>query len=64
LTHWSVKSLANASLTEKGQISQPVKISNGYAIFRLDDIKPSVVKPFDAINADSVFLSILIISFL
>ncbi|MFS3860473.1 peptidylprolyl isomerase [Proteus mirabilis] len=44
--------LANASLTEKGQISQPVKISNGYAIFRLDDIKPSVVKPFDDIKAD------------
>ncbi len=39
-------------MTEKGQISQPVKISNGYAIFRLDDIKPSVVKPFDDIKAD------------
>lgn len=44
--------LANASLTEKGQISEPVKISNGYAIFRLDDVKPSVVKPFDDVKTD------------
>lgn len=44
--------LANASLTEKGQISEPVKISNGYAIFRLDDVKQSVVKPFDEVKTD------------
>ncbi|CRL62389.1 peptidyl-prolyl cis-trans isomerase (rotamase D) [Proteus vulgaris] len=44
--------LANASLTEKGQLSAPVKISNGYAIFRLDDIKQSVVKPFDEVKTD------------
>lgn len=44
--------LAKASLTEKGQISAPVKISNGYAIFRLDDIKQSVVKPFDEVKTD------------
>lgn len=44
--------LANASLTEKGQISAPVKVSNGYAIFRLDDIKPPVVKSFDEVKTD------------
>lgn len=44
--------LANASLTEKGQLSAPVKISNGYAIFRLDDIKSSTVKSFDEAKND------------
>ncbi|MEQ4922768.1 peptidylprolyl isomerase [Proteus hauseri] len=46
--------LANASLTQAGQISAPVKISNGYAIFRLDDMKASVVKPFADVKDDLI----------
>lgn len=46
--------LANASLTEVGQVSTPVKISNGYAIFRLDDMKASVVKPFADVKDDLI----------
>ncbi|MDR0218852.1 MAG: peptidylprolyl isomerase [Enterobacteriaceae bacterium] len=36
-----------AHLTEKGQLSKAIKLSNGYAIFRLDDIKAQVVKPLE-----------------
>ncbi|OAT25584.1 peptidylprolyl isomerase [Proteus myxofaciens] len=46
--------LANANLTEKGQYSEPVKVSNGYAIFRLDDVKPSVEKPFSDAKNDLI----------
>ncbi|CDL80862.1 peptidylprolyl isomerase [Xenorhabdus cabanillasii] len=37
--------IKSAHLTEKEQLSDIIKLSNGYAIFRLDDIKPQVVKP-------------------
>ncbi|PHM36824.1 peptidylprolyl isomerase [Xenorhabdus innexi] len=37
--------IKSAHLTEKGQLSGVIKLSNGYAVFRLDDIKPQVVKP-------------------
>ncbi|OTA18394.1 rotamase [Xenorhabdus vietnamensis] len=37
--------LKSANLTQKGQLSDVIKLSNGYAIFRLDDIKPQEVKP-------------------
>ncbi|WP_446469827.1 peptidylprolyl isomerase [Xenorhabdus stockiae] len=37
--------IKSAHLTEKGQLSAVIKLSNGYAVFRLDDIKPQVVKP-------------------
>ncbi|CAM3632299.1 peptidylprolyl isomerase [Xenorhabdus thuongxuanensis] len=36
--------LKSVNLTQKGQLSDVVKLSNGYAIFRLDDIKPQEVK--------------------
>ncbi|WP_340607991.1 peptidylprolyl isomerase [Xenorhabdus bharatensis] len=36
--------IKSAHLTEKGQLSAVIKLSNGYAIFRLDDVKPQVVK--------------------
>ncbi|PHM67466.1 rotamase [Xenorhabdus stockiae] len=36
--------IKSAHLTEKGQLSTVIKLSNGYAVFRLDDIKPQVVK--------------------
>nr|WP_314263458.1 peptidylprolyl isomerase [uncultured Moellerella sp.] len=43
--------ILSANLTEKGQFSAPVKTDTGYIIFRLDDIKPTVIKPFDEVKA-------------
>ncbi|AYA40964.1 peptidylprolyl isomerase [Xenorhabdus nematophila] len=44
--------LKSANLTQKGQLSEIVKLSNAYAIFRLDDIKPQVIKPLADIHAE------------
>ena len=42
--------LISANLTEKGQISAPIKSQDNYVIFRLDDIKPEAVKPLDEVK--------------
>lgn len=42
--------IANAKLTEKGQISAPVKTGESFVIFRLDDIKPESIKSFDSVK--------------
>lgn len=42
--------IADAKLTEKGQISAPVKSGESFVIFRLDDIKPESVKSFDSVK--------------
>ncbi|OTA21317.1 rotamase [Xenorhabdus beddingii] len=44
--------IKTANLTQKGQLSNVVKLSNGYAIFRLDDIKPQVVKPLEDLRSE------------
>ncbi|PHM63082.1 peptidylprolyl isomerase [Xenorhabdus ishibashii] len=44
--------LKSANLTQKGQLSDVVKLSNGYAIFRLDDIKPQEVKPLADVSSE------------
>uniref|UniRef100_T1HVI9 Periplasmic chaperone PpiD n=1 Tax=Rhodnius prolixus TaxID=13249 RepID=T1HVI9_RHOPR len=41
----TVDELQQANLTEKGQLSEPVKSSVGYLIVRLDDIQAAQVKP-------------------
>ncbi|AOM41144.1 peptidylprolyl isomerase [Xenorhabdus hominickii] len=41
-----------ANLTEKGQFSNVIKLSNGYAIFRLDNIEPQVVKPLADVSLE------------
>jgi len=45
--------IANAKLTEKGQLSAPIKSGSNFVIFRLDDIKPESTKPFDEVK-DSI----------
>lgn len=37
-------------LKQVGQISEPVKTSRGYEIFKLVSYKPSVLKPFDSVE--------------
>ncbi|PHM40048.1 rotamase [Xenorhabdus mauleonii] len=44
--------LKSANLTKKGQLSGVVKLSNGYAIFRLDDIKPQVIEPLTDVRSE------------
>ncbi|MDC9613581.1 peptidylprolyl isomerase [Xenorhabdus khoisanae] len=44
--------IKSANLTQKGQLSGVVKLSNGYAIFRLDDINPQVVKSLEDIRPE------------
>ncbi|MFS1537553.1 MAG: peptidylprolyl isomerase [Candidatus Phlomobacter fragariae] len=41
-----------ANLTKKGQISGVIKLATNYIIFRLDDIKPKVVKPFQSVKTE------------
>ncbi|HGJ5873252.1 MAG TPA: peptidylprolyl isomerase [Arsenophonus apicola] len=41
-----------ANLTKKGQVSGVIKSATNYIIFRLDDIKPEVVKPFQAVKTE------------
>ncbi|EKT53517.1 peptidylprolyl isomerase [Providencia sneebia] len=44
--------IVNANLSEKGQISAPVEYGTNFVIFRLDDIKPENIKPFDSVKND------------
>lgn len=48
----TVDELQQANLTEKGQLSEPVKSSVGYLIVRLDDIQAAQVKPLSAVRDD------------
>ncbi|MFT8210688.1 MAG: peptidylprolyl isomerase [Symbiopectobacterium sp.] len=48
----TIDELQQAKLTEKGQISEPVKSSVGYLIVRLDDIQAAQVKPLSAVRDD------------
>ncbi|HGJ5907023.1 MAG TPA: peptidylprolyl isomerase [Arsenophonus nasoniae] len=41
-----------ANLTKKGQISAVIKSASNYIIFRLDDIKPEAVKPFQSVKTE------------
>lgn len=41
-----------ANLTKKGQVSGVIKSATNYIIFRLDDIKPAVVKPFQTVKTE------------
>lgn len=42
--------IISANLTEKGQVSAPIKVQDNYVLFRLDDVKPEAVKPFDEVK--------------
>ncbi|STX29634.1 peptidyl-prolyl cis-trans isomerase D [Legionella beliardensis] len=44
------KALSN--LTQPGQISEPIKTSNGYEIFKLVAYKPATLKPLNEVNAE------------
>ncbi|QXF35072.1 peptidylprolyl isomerase [Photorhabdus luminescens] len=44
--------LKQANLKEKGQISSVLKVSNGFAIFHLDDVKPQVIKPLSEVRSE------------
>lgn len=48
----TVDELRQANLTEKGQLSEPVKSSVGYLIARLDDMQAAQVKPLRAVRDD------------
>ncbi|MGG2140630.1 peptidylprolyl isomerase [Symbiopectobacterium sp. RP] len=48
----TVDELQQANLTEKGQLSEPVKSSVGYLIVRLDDIQAAQVKPLSVVRDD------------
>ncbi|MGL9719448.1 peptidylprolyl isomerase [Symbiopectobacterium sp.] len=48
----TVDELQQAKLTEKGQLSKPIKSSVGYLIVRLDDIQAAQVKPLSAVRDD------------
>ncbi|WP_369309987.1 peptidylprolyl isomerase [Providencia rettgeri] len=50
--------IITANLTEKGQLSAPVKAQGNYVIFRLDDIKPESTKPFEQVS-ESIKQSLL-----
>ncbi|MGP1945004.1 MAG: peptidylprolyl isomerase [Arsenophonus sp. ET-LJ4-MAG3] len=41
-----------ANLTKKGQISNVIKLATSYVIFRLNDIKPEIVKSFQSVKAE------------
>lgn len=43
--------IVSANLTEKGQISAPIKVQDNYVLFRLDDVKPEAIKPFDDVKS-------------
>lgn len=43
--------IISANLTEKGQVSAPIKVQDNYVLFRLDDVKPEAVKPFDEVKS-------------
>ncbi|TDB51311.1 peptidylprolyl isomerase [Photorhabdus luminescens] len=44
--------LKQANLKEKGQISSVIKVSNGFAIFHLDDVKPQIIKPLSEVRSE------------
>ncbi|WP_158379493.1 peptidylprolyl isomerase [Candidatus Williamhamiltonella defendens] len=46
----TVDEIKQAHLTEKGQLSDVIESSTGYFIFRLNDIKPSYVKPLSIVR--------------
>ncbi|NLS43216.1 peptidylprolyl isomerase [BEV proteobacterium] len=48
----TVDELQQVNLTEKGQLSEPVKSSVGYLIVRLDDIQAAQVKPLSMVRDD------------
>nr|WP_119712304.1 peptidylprolyl isomerase [Arsenophonus endosymbiont of Aleurodicus floccissimus] len=41
-----------ANLTKKGQVSGVIKSASNYIIFRLDDIKSEVIKPFQSVKTE------------
>lgn len=41
-----------ANLTKKGQVSGVIKSASNYIIFRLDDIKPEVIKSFQSVKTE------------
>ncbi|MGP1939550.1 MAG: peptidylprolyl isomerase [Arsenophonus sp. ET-DL9-MAG3] len=41
-----------ANLTKRGQISNVIKLATSYVIFRLNDIKPEIVKSFQSVKAE------------
>ncbi|WP_334470736.1 peptidylprolyl isomerase [Arsenophonus sp. PmNCSU2021_1] len=41
-----------ANLTKKGQVSGVIKSASNYIIFRLDNIKPEVIKPFQSVKTE------------
>ncbi|CDH06916.1 peptidyl-prolyl cis-trans isomerase, for periplasmic folding of outer membrane proteins [Xenorhabdus bovienii str. oregonense] len=44
--------IKSAKLIEKGQLSGVIKLSGGYAIFRLDDIKPQIIKSLVEVRSE------------
>lgn len=44
-----------ANLTKKGQVSGVIKSASNYIIFRLDDIKPEVIKPFQSVKTEIAY---------
>lgn len=50
--------IITANLTEKGQLSAPVKAQDNYVVFRLDDIKPESTKPFEQVS-ETIKVSLL-----
>ncbi|VEB64006.1 Peptidyl-prolyl cis-trans isomerase D [Providencia rustigianii] len=49
--------IISANLTEKGQVSAPIKVQDNYVLFRLDDITPEAIKPLDEVK-DSIKTSL------
>ncbi|MGP1930300.1 MAG: peptidylprolyl isomerase [Arsenophonus sp. ET-YP4-MAG3] len=43
-----------ANLTKKGQVSNVIKLATNYVIFRLDDIKPEIIKPFQSVKTEII----------
>ncbi|MBP6123270.1 MULTISPECIES: peptidylprolyl isomerase [Providencia] len=50
--------IISANLTEKGQVSEPIKAQDNFVIFRLDDIKPEATKPFEQVK-ENIEVSLL-----
>lgn len=44
--------IKNANLTEKGQISAPIKSTSGYLVIRLNDVRPAIIKPLSEVRND------------
>ncbi|BGI51119.1 MAG: peptidylprolyl isomerase [Arsenophonus endosymbiont of Ceratovacuna japonica] len=44
-----------ANLTKKGEFSNIIKSNNGYIIFRLDDIKPKIVKSLQSVKNEIIY---------